>query len=90
MQTFNLVEFLDFRECIPGNFCFFSNNVIALLTATFSKNNKLPMTGLTYLSTQKQSSSGVLKKTCSGNMQQIYSRTSLPKSDFNRVALQVY
>ena len=36
---------------------------------------------------QKQSSRSVLKKRCSGNMQQIYRRTPMPKCDFNKVAL---
>ena len=39
---------------------------------------------------QKQPSIGVLMKRCSENMQQIYSRTPMPKCDFNKVALQVY
>ena len=41
-------------------------------------------------SRQKQSSRGVLRKRCSENMQQIYRRTPMPKSDFNKVALQLY
>ena len=36
---------------------------------------------------QKQSSIGVLIKGCSKNMQQIYRRTNMLKSDFNKVAL---
>ena len=39
---------------------------------------------------QKQPSRGVLKKTCSKNMQQIYRRTPMPKCDFNKVALQLW
>ena len=35
---------------------------------------------------QKQPSRGVLKKRCSGNMQQIYRRTPMQKCDFNKVA----
>ena len=35
---------------------------------------------------QEQPSRGVLKKRCSGNMQQIYRRTPMPKWDFNKVA----
>ena len=42
------------------------------------------------VSTQKQSLRGLLKKSCSGNMQQIYRRTPMPKSDFNKVVLQLY
>ena len=30
----------------------------------------------------------ILRKRCSEKMQQIYSRTPMPKSDFNKVALQ--
>ena len=39
---------------------------------------------------QKQPSRGVLRKMGSENMQQIYGRTPVPKSDFNKVALQLY
>ena len=38
----------------------------------------------------KQSSRGVLKKRCSENIQLIYTRTSMPKCHFNKVALQLY
>ena len=37
---------------------------------------------------QKESSRGVLKKSCSENMQQTYRRTPIPKYDFNKVAKQ--
>ena len=37
---------------------------------------------------QKQSSRDVLAKRCHENMQQIYSRTTIPKCDFNKIALQ--
>ena len=36
---------------------------------------------------QKQLSRGVLRKRCSENMQQIYRRTPMPKSNFNKVVL---
>ena len=39
---------------------------------------------------QKQPSRGVLRRRCSKNMHQIYRRTPMPKSDFNKVALQLY
>ena len=39
---------------------------------------------------QEQPSSGVLRKKCSENMQQIYRRTSMPKCDFDKVAKQLY
>ena len=39
-----------------------------------------------YDTAQKQPSSGALRKRCSENMQQIYKRTHMPKSDFNKVA----
>ena len=32
----------------------------------------------------------ILRKRCSEKMQQIYRRTPMPKSDFNKVALQLY
>ena len=37
---------------------------------------------------QKQPSRGVLRKSCSENMQQIYRRTPMSKCDFNKVAKQ--
>ena len=39
---------------------------------------------------QKQRSRGALRKKCSENMQQIYRRTLILKSDFNKVALKLY
>ena len=39
---------------------------------------------------RKQPPRGVLSKRCSENMQEIYRRTSMPKCDFNNVALQLY
>ena len=39
---------------------------------------------------QKQPSRGVLNKTYSENMQQIYRRTPMQKCDFNEVALQLH
>ena len=39
---------------------------------------------------QKQLSKSVLKKRGSENMQKIYRRTSISKSDFNKVAKQFY
>ena len=39
---------------------------------------------------QRQHSRGVLRKSFSENMQQIYRRTLMPKRDFNKVALQLY
>ena len=44
----------------------------------------------TILKIQKQSPRGILRKSCSENMQQIYRRTTLPKCDFNKVAKQLY
>ena len=42
------------------------------------------------LKVQKQPLRRVLKKRCSENMQQSYRRTTMPKCDFNKVALQLY
>ena len=39
---------------------------------------------------KRQLPRGVLRKSCSENMQQIYRRTPMPKCDFNKVALQLY
>ena len=39
---------------------------------------------------QKQPFRGVLRKKCSKNMEQIYRRTPMPKSDFNKVTKHFY
>ena len=39
---------------------------------------------------QRQPFKGLLIKGCSGNIQQIYRRTPMPKNDFNKVTLQLY
>ena len=39
---------------------------------------------------EKQFFRGVLKKTYSENMHQIYRRTPMPKCDFNKVTFQLY
>ena len=39
---------------------------------------------------KKQPYRGVLRKRCYENMQQIHSRTPMPKCDFNKVASQLY
>ena len=38
----------------------------------------------------KQPLRGVPRKRCSENTQQVYRRISMPKCDFNKVALQLY
>ena len=38
---------------------------------------------------QKQPSRGILMKSCFENMQQIYRRTSMPKCDFSKVAIEM-
>ena len=55
METFNFVEFSDFRECISPNtyimtFLKQCSNVTILITTFFEK-NELPMADLTYLCT---------------------------------------
>ena len=39
---------------------------------------------------QKQPPRAVRKKSCSENTQQVYTRTPMPKSDFNKFAFQLY
>ena len=39
---------------------------------------------------QKQPPRGVIKKSCSENMQQIYRKPPMSKSDFNEVAKKLY
>ena len=43
----------------------------------------------TYQNDQKHTSIGVLRKMCSENVQQIYRRTPMLKSDFKKVAKQL-
>ena len=43
-----------------------------------------------FITVQKQPHGGVLKKRCSENIQQIYKRTPMPKSDLNKVSKQLY
>ena len=52
------------------------------------KTNYMPVRVLSNLFKlyEKQPFRGVLRKKCSENMQQIYRRTPMPKSDFNNVA----
>ena len=38
---------------------------------------------------QKESSRGVLEKSCSENLQQTYWRTLMPKCDFNKVGFEI-
>ena len=45
---------------------------------------------ITQYYTHKQPSRGIFIKRCSENMLQIYRRRSMPKCDFNKVALQLY
>ena len=42
------------------------------------------------LKRQKQPSRGVLRKSCSEDMQQIYRRTTMPKCDFHKDAKKLY
>ena len=39
---------------------------------------------------QKQPSNGVLRKSCTKTMHQIYLRTPMPKCNFNKIAKQLY
>ena len=48
------------------------------------------LVGTRFLWVQKQPSRGVYKKRCYENMHQIYSRTPMPKRDFNKVARHGY
>ena len=62
--------------------------ILILKSNSNSKSKSYSESKSNYL--QKQSSTGVLKRGCSKNMQQIYRRTPLPKCDLNKVALQLY
>ena len=42
------------------------------------------------MESEKQPPGGTLIKRCSENMQQIYRKTPMPNSDFNKAALQLY
>ena len=52
--------------------------------------SKKPTFGLIFQSLEAAPARGVLSKTFSENMQQIYRRTPKAKCDFNKVALQIY
>ena len=45
---------------------------------------------LKYCKYHEQPTRGVFLKSCSKNMQQIYSRTLMPKCDFNKIVKQLY
>ena len=51
----------------------------------WDKSSSKKKVGLVASYLQKQPSRGVLRKRCSGNMQQIYRRTPMPKRDFNNI-----
>ena len=75
-RTFNIIKncFGELHE--PLQYLF----DMSLRTRVFSDSLKM----------QKQSSIGVLKKSCFENMHQIYRGTPMPKCDFKKIAKQLY
>ena len=65
------------------------HNVLSLILEDSWRHPALSHTEKTVI-LQKQPSRGVLWKRCFENMQQIYSRTPIPKCDFNKVTWQLY
>ena len=79
----NAIDFsiIEIISCASGHNCL----VVRLVKE--DENSKKKFYIHVMCSSQKQPS--VLKKWCSENMQQIYSRTPLPKFDFNKVAIEI-
>ena len=77
---------------IEQNFKSFDNIFSVVATYLQKRNNvSLPLVlSRVNCIVQKQPSRGVLRRWCSENMQQIYRRTPMPKSDLNKVTLQLY
>ena len=79
-----MVPFVSFEVC--AYVCYVFNGV-----RNQTSNKKYPLELIKRRSkVQKQPPSGVPRKRCSENMQQIYRITPMPKCDFNKVALQLY
>ena len=72
------------------NLLFDINNDIKDSKLSWDITLKILFSYLIYKEIEKQPPRGVLRKRCSENMQQIYRRTPMPKSDFNKVAKQLY
>ena len=80
--TADLLTFTE--EILNGKLHFlFSGSQKRLLMIIWNRTGP----NIDWLILQKQPSAGVLGKSCSENMQQIYKRTPMPKCDFNKVAL---
>ena len=84
-------KFLSFLEQLIFKYL---QTVVCLTTSKLSKLTLFVMTSIDVLHVweveQKQPSRGVFIKRCSGNMQQIFRRTPMPKCDFNKVTKQLY
>ena len=80
MQTYHCAgKEIFFRVCIDNEYSSSTNSVSWYFNCQIYQVQK-----------QKQISRGVKKKRCSENMQQIYGRTSMRKSDFSKAALQLH
>ena len=81
-ETPTQVFFCEFGEILKKNFLQITSGGLLLHSVTCQKENTLKH--------EKQPSRGVLRKSCSDKMHQIYRIRPMPKCDFNKVALQLY
>ena len=77
-------------KSLLSKFTFFLPKIMKYLPFSFQKYAVKSTPCVTRPQAQKQPSTGVLRKTCSENMQKIYRRTPMPKCNFNKVAKQLY
>ena len=71
-----LQDVLKTNKCVPGSFT--------------SSHQRCSIKKVSLVISQNSQAGLQLRKRCSGNMQQIYSRAHIPKCNFNKVALQLY
>ena len=80
-----------------ANVKYFMQTQLLRFYKDLAKVSSLPLSKITTKSThflpakktQKQPSRGVLRKRCSGNMEQTNRRTPMPKCDFNKFAKEL-
>ena len=93
MLAFFRIQGTQSSQSPNENITEFKNSDKKLACASFWKSTLsliLLAMGVLGWTIQKQPPRDVPRKRCSENMQQIYRRTTMPKCDFNKVALQLY
>ena len=81
-----LLLYIQIKSYVNGFFYSYLANFWSMLCIWFLSLYCIWYEIIQNFSMQKQRSRGVLKKSWSENMQQIYRKTSMPKCDFNNVA----